>query len=174
MPRGRSPAGSPRGSLCQPALCQARDPGMMDTPWPESSKDRDMPVGSVRDWGCHQAWAAKVGVEGRARMQPGSLSLALSLPTMSYREEREALGMLPGGGSLELCSGDGDGGAWLGRDEKVRPAAPARLRVPPGPGLSEAASRARPRAGSPHLAPALVNQTCSSHGPCSHRRLMPG
>lgn len=107
-------------------------------------------------------------------MQPGSLSLALSLPTMSYREEREALGMLPGGGSLELCSGDGDGGAWLGRDKKVRPAAPARLRVPPGPGLSEAASRARPRAGSPHLAPALVNQTCSSHGPCSHRRLMPG
>ena len=49
----------------------------------------------------------------------------------------------------------------------MRPAAPARLRVPPGPGLSEAALRARPRAGSPHLAPALVNQTCSSHGPCN-------
>lgn len=49
--RGRSPAGSLGGSLCQPALSGVRDPGTAVTPWPESPKDRDTPVGSVRDQG---------------------------------------------------------------------------------------------------------------------------
>ena len=48
-PKGRSPAGSPGGLLYQPALSWARDPGMAVMPWPESPKDRDTPVGSVRD-----------------------------------------------------------------------------------------------------------------------------
>ena len=104
---------------------------MMDTPWPESSKDRDMPMGRVRDWGCHQAWAAEVRDEGRARMQPGSLSLSLSLPTMSYREERETLGMLPGGGSLELVQWEWGRRSLAGQGQEGETRGPSQAASPP-------------------------------------------